>query len=122
MAQDKTVSKLFGALVIGGSMLLPGCAGKSLDAAAGDGVEPTPSDPASDSEVPPLPGAAVPPSSQELAHCQMEFSLSKYDSEGVRMSTDTVCLDEKTDEEILTVIKEAREETCASPFCGCWLG
>ena len=122
MAQDGSVSKLFGALVIGGSMLLPGCAGKAIEAAPNEGGASTPSGAEAASEAPPPPGGSPLISSHEIAHCQMEFSLSAYDRDGIRESTNTICLDEKTDEEILTVIKEARKETCQTPFCGCWLG
>jgi hypothetical protein len=122
MAEHGTASRLFGALVIGGSMLLPGCAGKSIEGGPGEGVEQTPPDTVSPSVLAPLSGMDAAPDSQDLALCQIMFSLSRYDRDGVREHTDTVCLDEKTDEEILTVIREAREETCQSPFCGCWLG
>ena len=122
MAQDGSVSKLFGALVIGGSMLLPGCAGKAIEAAPNEGGEPAGAGAEAASAVPPLPGAIAPVTSHEVAHCQMEFSLSSYDSDGIRAGTNTICLDEKTDEEILTVIKEARKEPCKPAFCGCWLG
>jgi hypothetical protein len=52
--------------------------------------------------------------------CQLEFTLYLYNRDGVE--AEKTCLDEKDDEEILSIIKEAKTQTCNTPFCGCWLG
>ncbi len=122
MAHHGSVSRLFGALVIGGSMLLPGCAGKAIEAPPNEGGSPMPAGAGAASEAPPAPLTRTQVSSHDVEHCQLEFSKSAYDRDGVRESTNTICLDEKTDEEIRAVIQEARKETCETPFCGCWLG
>ena len=129
MAQYGKVSTVFGALVIGGSMLLPGCTGKAIETTSNEGFDPTagqgpaklgqgPARIESPSSLAPVSSAAT----SEVAHCQLEFSQNKYNGNGVPMKTDKICLDEKTDAEILKFIEAARKETCQSPFCGCWLG
>ena len=55
-----------------------------------------------------------------IENCQLTFTLYKYDRESAEPVH--TCLDNKTDEEILKVIGEAKKQTCMSPFCGCWLG
>jgi len=59
------------------------------------------------------------PTADEVS-CKIEVHQN-YDSFG-QVETIVTCLDEKSDEEALQVIKEARKNDCASPFCGCWLG
>ena len=103
-------------------MLLPGCAGKAIEAPPSEGGSPMPAGAAAASEAPPAPITRTQVSSHDVEHCQLELSMNAYDSNGVRESTNTRCLDEKTDEEIRAVIQEARNETCETPFCGCWLG
>ena len=53
-------------------------------------------------------------------YCQLEVTQYKYDRDSVERVQ--VCVDEKSDEEILKLIKEAKKQACMSPFCGCWLG
>lgn len=121
MADHGPVSKLFGALVIGGSMMLPGCAGKAIEAGPRDGGKRSAG--SARTEEPPTEATVTDMRVEpDLAHCQMEFSQNQYDREGRRVSTESICLDDKTDEDILRFIEEARKDTCESPFCGCWLG
>lgn len=53
--------------------------------------------------------------------CQIELTLNSY-SMRRRSENKTVCLDQKTDAEVLEVLSDFRDETCMTPFCGCWLG
>ena len=114
-------STLLGALVIGGGMLLPGCAVKASDPS--EQAEPAVGEPAAETPpaaLSPAPGLTLAAPASPL--CQIEFGLNRYNRDGILESAERSCLDEKSDEEILTIIKEARKQTCETPFCGCWLG
>ena len=127
---------MFGALVLGGSMLI-----QPPDAEA----EPESQEPSSQPDEqtsktpqkPPVQAKSIPASppparlkmtktdqprkaKKPEQHCQMEFTLHKYSRDGVELIP--TCLDDKSDAEILKVIHEAKKQTCMSPFCGCWLG
>lgn len=54
-------------------------------------------------------------------YCQVAMVKTKFQMKGDPEIT-TICLDQQTDEEILNTINDAKEESCISPFCGCWLG
>jgi len=121
MNDTSRISKMFGALVLGGGMLVtsteveanPGDKSDDKSSAETKSESPKPADrleaPSENHQV--LPAAQ---------YCQLEFILYKYDRE--RVEPVRTCLDEKKDEEILQIIKEAKTKTCQSPFCGCWLG
>ena len=138
MAHHPRVSKMFGVLVLGGSMLVKPHLITAEPRTQDPNVQPTskrpeaPIDshktsiktPAETKGKPPLPVKAIPverPVKERPAEdCQMEFTFYKYSREGVEpLST---CLDNKSEAEIITLIKEAKQQTCHSPFCGCWLG
>ena len=55
-------------------------------------------------------------------HCQQELVLRKYTPLGDVLSSKATCLDGKSDDEVLTLLAKNKEDTCLSPFCGCWLG
>ena len=115
MSQNSKIAKMFGALVLGGGMLMT----SSTNA--------TPPKSTDIKEAPPEstrgPESAgerdnTPP--VEKGICQLAFALTKYsESPPTRYP---ICLDGKSDTEILKIIKEAKDQTCQSPFCGCWLG
>ena len=117
MSTSSNISKMFGALVLGGGVLLS--SNGEANPPATQSSTPTtkePSSPKKESEQDNKP--------EENQFCQLEFTHIQYDGEG-RTLTKTLtktCLDEKKDEEILKIIKEAQKNTCMSPFCGCWLG
>ena len=93
---NKQVSKLFSVLVLGGAVM------------------------AQAQEVP------TPEEKDDLKTCKVsvkekEFNIFAPDGAFVIET----CVDEKTDEEILEIVKKAKEPEeaeCMSPFCGCWLG
>ena len=55
-------------------------------------------------------------------HCQIEVTLHEYNDKGHSQSQTKICLDQKSESEIIEFIKESRKNTCQTPFCGCWLG
>ena len=105
MSNGSSISKMFGALVLGGGMLVTTT---SLATPPGDSPADTPADSKRESK------------KKDNEFCQLEFTLYEYDRDGA-VETKT-CLDEKSDKEILEIINKAKKKTCASPFCGCWLG
>ncbi|MEC7987323.1 MAG: hypothetical protein VX278_19285 [Myxococcota bacterium] len=134
MSKKTKVAKMFGALVVGGGLLVS-CAQAEPESQSD---KPTPKE-----TTPPKETTAPKDTSKEASsanretsspptsadpeqphptdtHCQLSFTLYKYSRDGV----DPVhtCLDDKSDKEILKVIEEAKKQTCASAFCGCWLG
>ena len=126
---------MFGALVLGGSMLVqPPEAeaepeSKELKGKPDQGSQAQQKPPVKAKSVPaPPPPARLTTSEinqpraakRSAQHCQMEFTLHKYSRDGVELIP--TCLDDKSDAEILKVIHEAKKQTCMSPFCGCWLG
>ena len=117
MSQSSNISKMFGALVLGGGVLLS--SNGEANPPATKGTEPAKTEPAPTKE-----DAEQNKKTEENEFCQLEFTHIQYNGEG-RTLTKTLtktCLDEKKDEEILKIIKEAQKNTCMSPFCGCWLG
>ena len=106
MSNGSSISKMFGALVLGGGMLVTTT---SLATPPGDSPADTPADSKRESK-----------KKKDNEFCQLEFTLYEYDRDGA-VETKT-CLDEKSDKEILEIINKAKKKTCASPFCGCWLG
>ena len=116
MSQSSNISKMFGALVLGGGVLL---------SSSGEATPPAKKTPEpATKETTPEKNTANDKKNEENEFCQLEFTHIQYDGEG-RTQTKTLtktCLDEKKDEEILKIIKEAQKNTCMSPFCGCWLG
>ncbi|MEE2786960.1 MAG: hypothetical protein VX589_06440 [Myxococcota bacterium] len=139
MASRRRVAKMFGALVLGGSMLAraeePPTQTEPTRAPSPAAEPARPGPPASTEQTAkPAPAprpspAPAPPSSSPpetstpsagQTYCQLELTHNQYDR--ARVKTVKTCLDGKTDAEILKVIKEAQMKTCQSPFCGCWLG
>ena len=117
MSQSSSIGKMFGALVLGGGVLLSN--NGEANPPATESKEPTTKEPAPQKEESTQEQKPV-----ENEFCQLEFTHIQYDGEG-RTQTKTLtktCLDDKKDEEILKIIKEAQKKTCMSPFCGCWLG
>jgi hypothetical protein len=137
MGKRTRISKMFGPLVLGGGMLV-----QSMDAEANPvEQEPTEEPPIDESRkaTDEQKGGAKAPSTVEAEEpqtgepvavessedeasgtCQLEFTLHEYDRDGVASSK--TCLDGKSNAEILEIVEEAKNQTCASPFCGCWLG
>jgi hypothetical protein len=123
MDNKSKITKMFGALVLGGGMLV-----STTNSVADPGENPEQNSEEKKSE------QTTTPTEQPLNpqrdvqtkqdtpedHCQLEFTLYKYNREGAEAVK--TCLDDKKDEEILNIIKEAKTQTCNSPFCGCWLG
>ena len=117
MSQSSNIRKMFGALVLGGGVLLSN---------NGEANPPATKDPVPESKetAPQQKEPTTDTQPEENEFCQLEFTHIQYTGEG-RTSKKTLtktCLDEKKDEEILKIIKEAQKNTCMSPFCGCWLG
>ena len=116
MANGNHIAKLFGVLVLGSSVLLhaaePGDAPQVPKPGPDESAKPTPGD-----RVQPTPTKAKKPVNK---YCQIELTLNRYDRNSVQKVT--TCLDGKTNAEILKTVEEAKNETCQSPFCGCWLG
>ncbi len=55
--------------------------------------------------------------------CELEVTLNNaYDFERMVPKKYTTCIDDKSDEEILSIIKEKKKAACYTPHCGCWLG
>lgn len=106
----KTTSKatrMFSALVLGGGMILDPAAAAGKSKPNGLEVEPSQAQELNKKQ-------------GDYAYCQLEFTLNKYAREGV--DHEVTCLDELSEAEIKKVIDNAREQTCNSAFCGCWLG
>ena len=100
----RKIGKLFGVLVVGGSMMAYG----------GEPVSPQ----------------ETKEKEEERKNCQLEMVLSNS-SHFKPLCPDTIlCLDDKSDEEILETVEKERKycpdfsdgTNCATPFCGCWLG
>jgi len=152
MHTKSKISKMFGALVLGGGMLVAptdstakpfkDCVRKAENKSPKDTTtdaketnevkkttEPTDS---KELEVSATKDVEVPPLDLEAGsrlvlsppenHCQMEFTFYTYNSDGEAVAADKKCLDEKEDKAILKIIQESKEEACNTPFCGCWLG
>ena len=113
MSQTAKISKMFGALVLGGGVLLASNSEATPPAESND------DSPAKEStqEAPPKTETVQ---KEEDPICQLGFTLTTYDRE--RVIPTKTCLDGKSDEEILKIINEAKKKTCQPPFCGCWLG
>jgi len=148
MNHHTRISKMFGALVLGGGMLIQTTEAEAEPSAQNPNTKPAEhkdteatgkasntkdrlaqkKQKKSSSEKPVLPNsdqAKRPPTqdqTQTNPHCQLNFTLHKYDRDGVSNFNTTTCLDDKSDAEILSIIKEAKKQTCNTPFCGCWLG
>ena len=93
MSTSKNMGKLFSALVLGGSMMAQ----------------------ADDS------GLKIEEVQEVEAICQVAMTKTTYQM-NFESKQETTCLDQKTDEEVLKIVNDAKEESCISPFCGCWLG
>ena len=93
MDMKNNINKLFTVLVVGGTIM--------AQANANEVRENTPTEP------------------QEL--CQIELTLNKYRM-GAEPKKETVCVDKKSDGEVLDKLDKFRDQTCLTPFCGCWLG
>ena len=113
MNQSSNIGKMFGALVLGGGVLLS--SNGEANPPATENKESTTKEAAPQKEE-----STQDKKPEENEFCQLEFTHIQYDREG-RTQIKT-CLDDKKDEEILKIIKEAQKKTCMSPFCGCWLG
>ena len=148
MNHHSRISKMFGALVLGGGMLIQPTEAEAepeaQEAAAkpakrkdteaknqasskkGSLTKESQTKPLGQRNTPQKTGsskvksALIPPPSNTI--CQIDFTLHTYNRDGVSESQKTTCLDDKSDAEILSIIKEAKKQTCDSPFCGCWLG
>ena len=140
MPTKSKISKMFGALVLGGGMLVTptDSTAKPFKDCVRKAENKTPKETTdtkeikdlkettdiSEVKVVPLVLEAEPPLvlSPPENHCQMEFTFYKYNSDGEAVEADKKCLDEKEDKAILKIIQESKEEACKTPFCGCWLG
>ena len=146
MPTKSKISKMFGALVLGGGMLVTptdstakpfkDCVRKAENKTPKDTTdvketkdlkettETKETKDTSEVKVVPLVLEAEPPLvlSPPENHCQMEFTFYQYNSDGEAVAADKKCLDEKEDKAILKIIQESKEESCKTPFCGCWLG
>lgn len=58
----------------------------------------------------------------EPSTCHIEIVKHNYGIGGVITGSEHTCIDGKTIEEINEIIEEAKEDTCATPYCRCWLG
>lgn len=126
MNHQNRIPKMFGALVLGGSLLVNPSITEA-DPPSNSEVKP-PSPPVKTKRQSPSSATRKPspkPSNLVLERpkndCQLEFTLYKYKKNDEIEAVKT-CIDDKSDEEILKIIKEAKKETCRTPFCGCWLG
>ena len=136
MPNRRRVSKMFGALVLGGGLIAqaqalpnpPSNTPKQPPATTPDNMKtvapdaPTKRAPGTASKTNPVPSKIpdVRPPPGPKTYCQLEFTLNQYDRDDVKKVK--TCLDGKSHAEILKVIEDAKKNTCASPFCGCWLG
>ena len=96
--KQKNISKLFGVLVLGGAMMANG----------------------SDKPVDPDPISPAPACALKIVETAEFFN--PVDPSNPDVLVNETCIDGKSDEEILKIVKEAREPSCMSPFCNCWLG
>ena len=132
MTTHSRISKMFGALVLGGCFHQSRPANSSgpeagpVEAAESKTVEQKAENAGRQaSENSKTSDAAEAPPED---YCQLEFNLNKYArssdpaAEEGGVEKIRTCLDEKSDEEILKIIQDAKSQTCNSPFCGCWLG
>ena len=94
MGVKSNVGKLFGVLVIGGSALAQ----------------------ANDS------GSSALQIKDKNTFCQIELDFNQFDKNGKKSVTTTTCLDEKSDIQVMDAVEVARDKSCMTPFCGCWLG
>jgi hypothetical protein len=123
MRNKSKISKMFGALVLGGGILVTSTSSAADPAEIPEPTKNKPSEETKESTKEPL---HTPRPEKHLEkdapadHCQLEFTLYKYNRDGAEAVK--TCLDDKKDEEILNIIKEAKTKTCDTPFCGCWLG
>ena len=115
-------AKMFGALVLGSGTLL-----SSPQAGAEPSEQPPPKPVKSHADrpqtPPPPPQGAPPPTTNQPKrdpNCQLEITLHRYEKR--QPITEITCLDDKSDAEILKIVKEAKTHVCQSFFCGCWLG
>ena len=117
MSPSSNIGKMFGALVLGGGVLLSSNGEATPPATKNDS-------PTTKETAPTQQDSEKSKKTSENEFCQLEFTHIQYSGEGRTLckTLNTTCLDEKTDEEILKIIKEAQKNTCSSPFCGCWLG
>jgi len=94
MEKKASIEKLFGVLVLGGVAMAQTGGANDID-----------------------------PSIFEVEkHCQMELVSKSYDMLGELQGSSVTCIDKIDDEMVALLIKEARKKSCATPFCGCWLG
>ena len=120
MENQSKISKMFGALVLGGGMLVT-----APNSSADPVVDPDKTTEKNNPEETrerlnkPIQDQSI-EKNRPADNCQLEFTLYKYHRDGV--DPIKTCLDDKDDEEILKIIKEAKTKTCSTPFCGCWLG
>ena len=121
MAAGNQAAKLFGALVLGGGMLVhaaePQEQTKDAKTGPGDQAKPVPAP----TSKPTTKRGDRPKAKTQNKFCQIELTLNKFDRGGNK-SPITTCIDGKTDAEILKLVEDAKKQTCSSPFCGCWLG
>ncbi len=121
MSSGQKVGKMFGVLVLGAGAILhsvdPASAQEKTNVGPGD--QPT-SAPTKATPKAPSSQPTTMPAVKEPEHCQLEFTFNRYDRE--RVQSIKTCLDGKSDEEVMKIINDAKNQTCASPFCGCWLG
>ena len=132
MANSSSISKMFGALVLGGCMHQGTPANADSDQNATKTTASTPATENTDSTVVDEAAPATSDSSEARPpedYCQLKFTHHKYtrfNAPGatLRNKVESVitCLDEKSEEEILKIINAAKKQTCETPFCGCWLG
>ena len=95
----KNASQLFSVLVLGGAVMASASDQLVDEIGKGQEVEPI---------------------------CQVSMVQKDYNGNFGGQKEDlvvkTVCLDGKSDEEVLEIVNDAKEQSCFSPFCGCWLG
>ena len=115
MKNTSNMTKLFGALVLGGGVILAD--NSSAEPPKEKKEESTKETRSKESQTK---ETTVSEETPKEEFCQLEFTHIQYSRDG---ETETkTCLDGKTDEDILKIINEAKKNTCNSPFCGCWLG
>ncbi len=99
----KNMSKLFGALVIGGAALAQAQTPTLTNLLDGE------SPPEVESEI-----------------CQVALVQNDYNGTFQNTSSEpkqtTICIDDKTQEEIAIIVEDLKSQSCFSAFCGCWLG
>ena len=122
MANGHRVAKMFGVLVLGAGAIVQASEPTTPEASAksGPGEQPTTMPTTQPQTKEPAKQPTTMPAAKPPEHCQLEFTFNRYDRE--RVQSIKTCLDGKSDEEIMKIINDAKNQTCASPFCGCWLG